>query len=160
MIQSDGECRIFAEGFRAALLRGSSSAWMCAAVSAPLCAALEILGVKAQLVETDLGECNHVFLQLASGLYLDPTADQFNWCSRDQLPPVYLGSGAAIHEKAVPWPGGAEWRPLLAEFLRLCPEFEAGQVGRMVGSALRTLPAGFCEFRKIGESTRPGLNLK
>ncbi len=155
MIRSDGECRVFAEGFRAALLGDSSSAWMCAAVSAPLCAALEVQGVTASLMEADLGECNHVFLKLTSGLYLDPTADQFNWCSRHQLPPVYLGPGVAIHEKAVPWPGGTEWRPLLAELYRLCPEFDAGRIGQMVGSTLRTLPVGLCEFRKMGESSRP-----
>lgn len=72
----------YAREYREAVLRGDSSAWMCAALSAPLHAAFQVLGIPSQLVVSDLGECEHIFLHLADGRVLDPTADQFNWCSR------------------------------------------------------------------------------
>lgn len=130
----------FATEFREAILMGGASARMCAAISGPLCAAFEVIGIPCGLVETDLGECNHVFLQMGDGRVLDPTADQFNGCSREQLPGVYLGAGALIHQFPVRWPGGQEWRPLMAELKRLYPQFEAHKLGDSVHHVLRTLP--------------------
>lgn len=98
----------YAREFREAVLQGDSSEWMCVALSAPLHAAFHARGTPSQLVVSDLWECQHIFLQLADGQVLDPTADQFNWCSRQKLPGVYLGAPALIHEGAVPWPGGQE----------------------------------------------------
>jgi hypothetical protein len=141
----------YAREYREAVLRGDSSERMCAALSAPLHAAFQILGIPTQLVETDLGECVHIFLQLADGRVLDPTADQFNWCSRQKLPGVYLGAPALIHERPTPWAGGQEWRALMAELKRLYPDFSASEVGRNVGMVLRSLPPGLCEFVSAAE---------
>lgn len=131
----------FATDFREAVLGGAPSAGMCAAISGPLRAALQSLGVPCQLMESDLGEINHVFLQMADGAVLDATADQFNWCSRQPLPGVYLGPAAMIHDEAKPWPGGGEWVPLMAELRRLHPKFEPREVGAVVSSVLRALPS-------------------
>jgi len=90
----------FASQFRKGMLGKNPSQWMCFAVSAPLQALLQTHGIEAILTEVDLGECNHIFLTLPDGRVLDPTADQFNWCSKDPLPPVYLGEPCAIHHAA------------------------------------------------------------
>ena len=136
----------YAREFRDAILQGGSSEWMCAALSAPLYAALQASGTPSQLMVSDLGECKHIFLRLADGWVLDPTADQFNWCSRQELPGVYLGVPALIHEGAVPWPGGQEWHELMKALKRLYPALGATDVGRTVSWTLRTLPSGLCEF--------------
>ena len=138
---TDEELTRYATHFRNAILRGGPSAWMCAAISAPLCAALATFGVQSRLLESDLGDCNHVFLQLTDGRVLDPTADQFNWCSPAPLPPVYLGLPETIHQSACPYHGQC-WNELLREFKRLVPALDADAVGGMVRMALATLPAG------------------
>ena len=136
----------YARDFREVVLQGASSERMCVALSAPLHAAFHAQGIPTQLVVSDLGECEHIFLQLADGQVLDPTADQFNWCSRQKLPGVYLGAPALIHEGAEPWPGGQEWHELMTVLKRLYPALNATVVGRTVSMALRTLPPGLCEF--------------
>jgi hypothetical protein len=83
---------------------------------------------------------------LTDGQVLDPTADQFNWCSREKLPGVYLGAPAFIHGGAVPWLGGQEWHELMTALKRLYPTLDATGVGRTVSLALRTLPPDLCEF--------------
>ncbi|MBV7542230.1 hypothetical protein KW835_14115 [Acidovorax sp. sic0104] len=98
------------------------------------------LGVEAVLVESDLDECNHIFLKLLDGEILDPTADQFNEGSRVQLPEVYLGPGARIHTGAQPWAGGLEWGPFMEEIQRLVPSLAPDKVGRAVGLLLRSFP--------------------
>ena len=95
----------YAREFREAILQGCSSERMCVALSAPLHAAFSARGTASKLVITDLGECEHVFLRLADGLVLDPTADQFNPFSREKHPGVYFGAPALIHKGAIPWPG-------------------------------------------------------
>ncbi len=142
----DADLLQFVSEFRASIIGDNDSAWMCAAISGPLCAALEVKGVSSQLMESDLGECNHVFIQLHDGRILDPTADQFNWCSASPLPGVYLGPEAIIHTNAVPSQHAECWKPLLREFKRFAPQYSAAEVGSMVRSTLATLPAGICEL--------------
>lgn len=90
-----------AADFREGVLGGRSSQWMCAAVSWPLTSLLHAYGVECEAVESDLGEMNHVWIKLADGRALDPTADQFNaWGFSElpkNLPPVYLGPPLSIH---------------------------------------------------------------
>lgn len=143
---TDSELLQYASEFRAAIIANGESVRMCAAISDPLSAALAVKGVATTVMESDLGECNHVFLKLQDGRVLDPTADQFNWCSRRKLPGVYLGSATTIHENAVERQEGDCWGPLLREFKRLTPEYSAQEVGGMVRMVLATLPAGLCEL--------------
>jgi hypothetical protein len=137
---TDHDILQFAKDFRAAILGDGDSAWMCAAISGPLCAALNVQGVYCHLVESDLGECNHVFIQLDDGRVLDPTADQFNWCSRVPLPGVYLGEKTLIHDGGPCKDFAQAWMPLLKECKRLAPDYTGTEVGRMVRAALMTLP--------------------
>lgn len=93
--------------FRAGILGDVPSRSMCFAVCAPLVGFLDMLGVRSELVEVDFGFINHVFLRLADGRVLDPTADQF--LDRDDdcfqevcehgppLPDVYLGPMPAVY---------------------------------------------------------------
>lgn len=97
---TDAELIEFATEFREGLLDGHPSNWMCFAVCAPLLSLLRLHGVDAELVEGDLGVCNHVWLRLPDGRVLDPTADQFNAHQIEQLPPVYLGPPSLIHPPA------------------------------------------------------------
>ena len=94
---SDAALIRFATEFRAGILDGDPSDMMCFAVCAPLASMLRLSGVETELVESDLGEVNHYWLRLADGRVLDPTADQFNWCNTEQLPPVYLGPPTKLH---------------------------------------------------------------
>ncbi|CAN7600352.1 hypothetical protein [Acidovorax delafieldii] len=141
----------YAQIFRETVLQGCSSQRMCVALSAPLHAAFRARGTASELLIADLGECEHVFLRLADGQVLDPTADQFNPFSREKLPGVYLGAPALIHEGALPWPGGQEWHELMAELKRLYPTLEASDVGRTVSLTLRTLPPGLCDFAPVAK---------
>lgn len=87
---TDGELIDFASEFRSGILGDDPSAMMCAAVSWPLAAFLRCHGVDCDtptsIVQTDYGQCNHVWIRLSDGRVLDPTADQFG-----NYPPVYLG---------------------------------------------------------------------
>jgi len=95
---TDEELISFATEFRTSCLgEDGDPAWKCAMVCWPLSTLLEMSGVSNEAVETDLGVCNHVWLRLADGRALDPTASQFNWCSIEQFPPVYLGAPRIIH---------------------------------------------------------------
>lgn len=95
---TDAELLKFASEFREGILDGQPSAWMCAAVCWPLSTLLCLHGVDNEAVETDLGEMNHVWLRLADGRALDPTADQFNALfPAMNMPPVYLGPPVGIH---------------------------------------------------------------
>jgi hypothetical protein len=93
---ADDELIEFATSFRDGILDGYPSRWMCAAISWPLASLLRVHGVDCETVETDLGDCNHIWIRLADGRALDPTADQFNFFRR-QYPPVYLGLPTEIH---------------------------------------------------------------
>ena len=98
---TDAELLGFATEFRDGILGGLGSAWMCAAVCWPLSGLLSACGVPNEAVESDLGHMNHVWLRLADGRALDPTADQFNALFPNMnLPPVYLGAPLPIHALA------------------------------------------------------------
>lgn len=99
---SDAELIQFATDFREGILNGESSAYMCAAVCWPLAGLLRYDGFPCETEESDLGICNHIYIRLPDGRVLDPTADQFNWCSVEQLPPVYLGEPKPIHSNSTP----------------------------------------------------------
>lgn len=96
---TDEDLLQIATGFRQGMLGDHSSEMTCAMVSWPLAGLLHSLyGVDCECVESDLGHCNHVWIRLADGRALDPTADQFNHFSDCDFPPVYLGRPAIIHE--------------------------------------------------------------
>jgi hypothetical protein len=92
----------FAFSFREGALDGRSSASMCAAVCWPLAALLRHEGVQCETFESDLSEelglpfANHVWIKLADGRVLDPTADQFNRWGYS-FPTVYLGEPTNVH---------------------------------------------------------------
>jgi len=90
----------YVRAFRRGLLGKRPSNWACAMVCITLAPLLEMQGVRVALVETDLGEMNHVWLRLSDGRALDPTADQFNELFSWSLPPVYLGAPLTIHGAA------------------------------------------------------------
>jgi hypothetical protein len=95
---TDDDLIAFATEFRDGILDGRSSEWMCAMVCWPLAGLLGMHGVEATPVETDLGEMNHIWLRLADGRALDPTADQFNaYGFQPVMPPVYLGPPMKYH---------------------------------------------------------------
>lgn len=98
MNMTDAELIEFAAEFREGILNGRPSNWMCAAVCWPLATLLNMHGVECEAVESDLGDLNHVWIRLADGRALDPTADQFNILfPHYDLPPVYLGKPRDIH---------------------------------------------------------------
>jgi hypothetical protein len=95
---TDAELIEFAMSFREGILDGTPSDMMCAAVSWPLAALLRCSGMdctteEAKDIPTCFGTCNHVWIRLADGRVLDPTADQFG----EQYLPVYLGPPIEIH---------------------------------------------------------------
>src|SRR5689334_11816299 len=94
---TDAQLIEFTAAFRDGILDGDDSWMMCAAVCYPLVTLLNMHGVKAELVETDLGECNHIWMRLADGRALDPTADQFNKLFGYEYPAVYLGEPMKLH---------------------------------------------------------------
>lgn len=88
-----------ASGFRDGVLGRQSSDLMCAAVCWPLTGFLRFSGVDCDTEDRQIDEpgypANHVWVRLADGRVLDPTADQFSPLG---LPPVYLGKPVApIH---------------------------------------------------------------
>lgn len=94
---TDDELIEFAADFRDEILDGRPSSWMCAMVCWPLAGVLRFNGVECECVESDLGHCNHIWIRLADGRALDPTADQFNHFNDCDFPAVYLGAPAVIH---------------------------------------------------------------
>jgi hypothetical protein len=97
-MMTDADLIEFTQEFRDGILDGTPSWMMCAAVCYPLVTLLNMIGVKCDLVESDLGEFNHVWMRLADGRVLDPTADQFNELFPDlAMPPVYLGAPTKLH---------------------------------------------------------------
>ena len=93
---TDAELIEFATEFREGILDGAPSRMMCFAVSAPLAGLLNFYGVDAKTVEGDVGNMNHIWIELSDGRVLDATADQF-----DDMPAVYLGKPAAIHSSPI-----------------------------------------------------------
>jgi hypothetical protein len=100
MAMTDKQLVQFSRSFRKGLLGKRSSNMMCAAVCWPLAGLLHAHGVKCETVESDLGHMNHIWIKLADGRALDPTADQFNsygFNDIEKLPDVYLGKPLPIH---------------------------------------------------------------
>lgn len=89
--------------FRDGLLQGCSSDKMCFMICAPLQGLLRFMGISTVMMESDLGECNHVWLKLDDGRALDPTGDQFNWVNDEKMPEIYLGPPIKIHGNAKEW---------------------------------------------------------
>ena len=92
----------FVTDFRTGVLAGKSSDLMCFAVCAALVPLLRRLGIRCELVKTDLEDSDlptyeHFWIQLADGCALDPTADQFNGDGADSMPSVYLGPPLSMH---------------------------------------------------------------
>lgn len=97
-MMTDAELIELVTDFRQGVIGDGDSAWKCAVVCWPLAGYLVFLGVECECIESDLGHCNHIWIRLADGRALDPTADQFNRLFPDLgLPPVYLGQPIAIH---------------------------------------------------------------
>ncbi len=97
---TDRQLKSVARQFRKGILHNRASAMFCYMVCAPLAGMLEsVYGLKCELEEGDFGDCNHVWIKLADGRILDPTADQFNSTNHADapLPEVYLGKPTAIH---------------------------------------------------------------
>lgn len=97
MTWTDPQIIKFSEAFRDGVLDGHLPTMRCFMVCAPLVTMLNIHGVKSEIIETDLGWCNHFWLQLADGRALDPTADQFNYLDGATFPKVYLGALTKYH---------------------------------------------------------------
>jgi len=75
-----------ARAMRRGILGKRPSAKQCMVVSASLQGYLSAVhGVQTELITVDFPEIDHVFLKLADGRILDPTADQFG------LDAIYLG---------------------------------------------------------------------
>jgi hypothetical protein len=92
---ADDELIAFAQDFRDGILGGGQSDLICAAVCWPLAPLLTMYGVQCECeytdtVEVSYGEVDHIWIRLADGRALDPTADQFS-TSDFRYPPVYLG---------------------------------------------------------------------
>lgn len=138
---ADAELLRYAAEFRFAVIGDGISSRMCAAISDPLCAAINVIGVSGQVMECALDSCNHVFIQLADGRVLDPTADQFS-----PLPAVYLGDATEVHLTALPRQAAEHWAPLLQDFKRIAPQYSAREVGGMVRRVLASLPPGLCDL--------------
>jgi hypothetical protein len=155
MCVTDKELIDYASEFRRAIIGDAPGAWWCAGISAPLHAVLTALGVAADIVKSDLGHCAHVFIRFPDGRVLDPTAEQFNWCSRVQLPAVYLGPPSDIHQNVDEY-GGQCWGELMQQCKRLYPEFGANETGKMVRMVLETFDVfdDASAFRRASEVFR------
>ncbi len=99
---TDEDLLTFATEFRDGILDGRKSDWMCFAICAPLSTLIRMHGVENTLVESDLGELNHIWIRLSDGRALDPTADQFNDYGFPPMPPVYLGPPTNLHPDGLP----------------------------------------------------------
>src|SRR5262245_16916546 len=96
---TDKELVKFTTEFRRGLLgRRGRSHRKCFMVCAPLMTLLNREGVRCELrqstVYPGVFECEHIWIRLADGRVLDPTADQFNEHFGRQMPKVYLGKPA------------------------------------------------------------------
>lgn len=142
---NDREMLAYAQAFRNGVLGGESSHRMCLVLSAPLQAALEVLGVRCALVQRE----RHYFVSLEDDRVLDPSADQF--AAPDEIAlPVYLGPAMSRHE------GGTRvtemrWRDFMRETSRLLPGLPADQLGMTVRAVYFVLPT-VAEDRRMAVS--------
>jgi hypothetical protein len=96
---TDEQLVAYASAFRLGLIGRELPTRKCFMVCAPLVAMLAIIGIKAEMIESDLGWMNHFWLRLADGRALDPTADQFNYLDNAKMPAVYLGPPTKYHQR-------------------------------------------------------------
>jgi hypothetical protein len=99
---SDDEILQCVADFREGFLGDNTSDLMCAALCWPLVGFLRFAGIDAEADTREIPDegypGNHVWIRLADGRVLDPTADQFPDLG---LPAVYLGKPVApIHVAA------------------------------------------------------------
>lgn len=92
----DAELIQFVQDFREGFLGHRSSDFHCAMICEPLAGLLNHDGVACRTrmtdhVRTSFGSIDHVWIELADGRVLDPTADQFNDMGLN-MPKVYLGA--------------------------------------------------------------------
>lgn len=82
----------FAREFREGILEGRESTRMCFMVCFPLEGLLNAADVDCRMIHGNVEGWDHVWLELADGRILDPTADQFpNVSDGEPMPPVFLG---------------------------------------------------------------------
>ncbi len=143
---TDADLLQYASEFRAAIIGDRDSSRMCAAICGPLAATFTVKGRRTLLMESELGTCNHVFIQVEDGRVLDPTADQFNRQGEPGFPRVYLGPATTIHRNASVCGHAEYWAPLIKQLARLVPQLSAHEVGQTVRLALSTLPASLCQL--------------
>ena len=141
--QERGSLIEFAGEFRRAMPGSATSQLMCIAVSEPLQALFELRGQPCELMEVSAPDYHHCFLMFPSGDVLDATADQF-----PGMPPVYFGQATELHKGALAMERANVWIDLMREFSRLNPSGCPKKYGRLVGMVLRTMPAGFIEFKE------------
>jgi hypothetical protein len=77
--------------FRRGMLGKGSSALMCFAVCAPLQSLLEMAGYPTELIEGEVENTEHYWLQLPDGRIVDPTADQLTAPDGSAMPKVFIG---------------------------------------------------------------------
>jgi hypothetical protein len=103
----DAELTEFVSEFREGILDGTTSFMACGMVCHPLVTLLNMAGVPCSIqttlsIRTSYGSVNHVWIALADGRVIDPTADQFN-DEGFSFPPVYLGKKIRkLHRAAKP----------------------------------------------------------
>ncbi len=90
------ELRPQVQGFREGILNGSSSKNKCFMVAFPLEGFLNAVGYSCKLVSGTIdidkfSEYEHFWLELAHGVIIDPTADQFQDPDGHDMPEVYIG---------------------------------------------------------------------
>lgn len=90
-IANDRELLRVARAARERITLGSAAQGWCIAVCVPLAVYLTRRGVPAIDVHGGVGDWQHVWIALADGRILDPTADQFNRPGATKMPQIYLG---------------------------------------------------------------------
>ena len=84
--------------FRDGIIDGKGSADKCLMVCAPLEGYLNLCGYECRMVEGRIGDSNHFWLVLPSGIIIDPTADQFKSPDGTTIPKVYIGERPKWYE--------------------------------------------------------------
>ena len=77
--------------FRDGMLQGLPSVAMCFVICSALIGYLRYEGIECELIEGEVGNSNHFWIELTEGNILDPTADQFKKPDGSDMPKVYCG---------------------------------------------------------------------